>query len=84
MALAPLRATGQAQADPLDQELARFEAVADPRDPEQVALLAQMREHTRRLHQARGDWSEPSCDRNWNSTRPPAKATAPLAIDSYG
>lgn len=69
--------------DPLDEALARFEAAADPKDPQQAELLAAMREHTLRLHQARGDWCQPSTDRCWNSTKPPAKARKPLEVESY-
>ena len=67
----------------LDDELKRFEARVDRSDPAQVQALEQMREHTRRLHQVRGDWNKPSTFRNWNEAGPRPTATAPLAIESY-
>lgn len=67
----------------LDEQLKRFEASTDKNDPEQLQLLEEMREHTRRLHQARGDWNKPSTFRNWNDPTPRETTTAPLAIESY-
>ena len=73
----------QVSSDDLDEHLRRFEASIDKNDPEQIKLLDAMREHTRRLHQARGDWNTPSTFRNWNDPMPRAETTAPLAIESY-
>jgi hypothetical protein len=67
----------------LDEQLKLFEAAIDKNDPEQMKLLEEMREHTRRLHQARGDWNTPSTFRNWNDPTPRDSTTAPLAIESY-
>lgn len=67
----------------IDQVLAEFEARCDLSDPQQHAMLEAMKEHTRRLHQARGDWNKPNSRRNWNAPAPRDKATAPLAIDAY-
>ena len=72
-----------APADPLDAALARFEAVADASDPHQQRLLHEMREHTRRLHQARGDWERPGDERSWNSAAPRGEARPPLADEAY-
>lgn len=69
--------------DSLAAELARFEALVDSSDPQQAALLEEMREHTRRLRQARGDWNAPSTHRNWNSAKLPEKARPPLEDASY-
>jgi hypothetical protein len=67
----------------LDEQLKRFEASIDKNNPEQLKLFEEMREHTRRLHQARGDWNKPSTFRNWNDPTPRETTTAPLAIESY-
>lgn len=82
---APAPALDQAPAPPLDMDeaLADFEARCDKSDPDQVALLEAMREHTRRLHQSRGDWNRPNTRRNCNSAAPRDKATAPQAIESF-
>lgn len=71
------------QRDQLDVELQRFEQLVDRSDPEQLKLLQEMQEHTRRLHQGRGDWNKPSSHRNWNSSKLPEKAAPPLEDDSY-
>ena len=73
----------EVDSDALDAKLQAFEAAIDKSDPAQVQLLEEMREHTRRLHQARGDWNKPSTFRNWNDPAPRPQATAPLAIESY-
>lgn len=67
----------------IDQVLAEFEARCDLSDPQQQDMLEAMKEHTRRLHQVRGDWNKPNSRRNWNAPLPRDKATAPLAIDEY-
>ena len=67
----------------IDQALSRFEASVDVSDPVQLAMLEEMREHTRRLHQVRGDWNKPSNFRNWNDTKPQTEVKPPLAIESY-
>jgi hypothetical protein len=67
----------------IDEALSRFEASVDVSDPAQVEMLEQMREHTRRLHQIRGDWDKPSNFRDWNDTKPQIEAKPPLAIESY-
>ncbi len=67
----------------IDAKLRAFEALVDARDPAQAAALEVMREHTRRLHQARGDWDQPSTFRCWNDPAPRATATAPLQIEHY-
>jgi hypothetical protein len=67
----------------IDARLRAFEALVDARDPAQAAALEAMREHTRRLHQARGDWNRPSTFRCWNDPAPRATATAPLQIEHY-
>ena len=69
--------------EPMDEAVARFEAAADPSDPQQAAMLAAIKEHTRRLHQARGDWNAPSNYRNWNNPQMVDKAKPPEAIESY-
>jgi hypothetical protein len=71
------------ESEALDEQLKRFEASIDKNDPEQLKLLEEMREHTRRLHQARGDWNKPSTFRNWNDPTPRESTTAPLAVESY-
>ena len=71
------------ESEALDEQLRRFEAAIDKTDPEQMQLLEQMKEHTRRLHQARGDWNKKSTFRNWNDPTSRAETTAPLAIESY-
>lgn len=50
----------------------------DPNDPEQAALLEQMRQHTKLLQ--RGEWTKPERmnRRNWNA---PPRSKGPLAID---
>ena len=40
----------------LQRQLKDFEARCDRSNPEQAALLDSLREHTRRLQQARGEW----------------------------
>lgn len=70
-------------ANDLDAQLQRFQGLADPADPEQAQLLEQIREHTRRLQQARGDWNLPSCARDWNDCKPPDKARPPIEDASY-
>lgn len=69
--------------DELDMDVDRFEAMIDKSDPEQAALLAQIKEQTSRLRQARGNWNKPSAHRNWNSAKPPAETKPPLEDDSY-
>lgn len=69
--------------DDIDTQLQMFEAAIDKSDPEQMKLLDQMKLHTKRLHQARGDWNNPNNPRLWNDPTPQEQATAPLAIDSY-
>lgn len=74
----------ESTSEDLIAKLRAFEAVVDKNDPAQVQLLEEMREHTRRLRQARGDWNKPSTFRNWNeSTARTDTARAPLAIESY-
>jgi len=72
------------ESDAIDEKLRTFEAIVDKNDPDQVRLLEEMREHTRRLHQVRGDWNTPSTFRNWNdpSTRPEASRD-PLSIEAF-
>lgn len=74
---------GDISAKDLDEELESFEKRIDTRDPEQLKLLDAMREHTRRLHQLRGDWNKPTNVRNWNDPTPRPTSSAPLAIASY-
>mmetsp|Transcript_4825 Transcript_4825/g.12666 ORF Transcript_4825/g.12666 Transcript_4825/m.12666 type:complete len:86 (+) Transcript_4825:236-493(+) len=47
--------------------LAEFERKVDKDDPAQMEALKEMKEHTRRLHLARGTWEKPSTFRNWNN-----------------
>jgi uncharacterized protein HemX len=67
----------------LAQRLARFEEQIDKSDHEQIKLLDEMKEHTRRLSQARGDWNVASMDRSWNNPNPSSTTQPPQAIDSY-
>lgn len=67
----------------MDGVLAEFEARCDRSDPDQLAMLEQMRAHTRRLHQQRGDWNKPNTRRNCNSAAPRTTTTAPKAIAAY-
>jgi len=70
--------------DSMDAKLEIFEKMVDKNDPEQMKMLEDMREHTRRLHQIRGDWNRPSSFRNWNDPVPknmPSKK--PLSVESY-
>lgn len=55
-----------------------FEARVDPSDPQQAALLEQMRQHTKLLQ--RSEWGKPerSARRNWNAA---PRAKAPPALD---
>lgn len=46
-------------------------------------LLEAVREHTARLHHARGDWDQPSTERSWNADAVPAEDTPPLQLESY-
>jgi hypothetical protein len=69
--------------DPLDLDVERFEALVDKDNPEQMSLLETIREQTRRLHQARGDWNKNSNYRIWNDPKPRVDATPPLRIESY-
>ena len=73
----------QLESKALDEKLRKFEESIDKSNPDHVEMLEQMREHTRRLHQARGDWNKPGTFRNWNDPTPRAETTAPLAIESY-
>ncbi|KAI3430800.1 hypothetical protein D9Q98_009212 [Chlorella vulgaris] len=75
--------TPQAQEPDMDGVLAEFEARCDRSDPDQLAMLEQMRAHTRRLHQQRGDWNKPNTRRNCNSAAPRTTTTAPKAIAAY-
>lgn len=72
----------QQDQEDLDAMLSSFRARCDPTDPEQAAMLAAMEEHTRRLHQARGDWERPNNRRNWNSPAKGGRAKPPAAIES--
>ena len=70
--------------DSMDAKLEMFEKVIDKNDPEQMKMLEDMREHTRRLHQIRGDWNKPSSFRNWNDPVPKnVQVKKPLSIESY-
>jgi hypothetical protein len=73
----------QAAALDIDAMVAAFEARCDKSDPAQLTMLEEMKQHTRRLHQARGDWNKPNARRNWNSAAKRQDATAPLQIASY-
>ena len=67
----------QQEAEQLDLSAALrdFEARCDKSDPQQVELLQQMRDHTRRLQRA--EWGRPgNTRRNWNAATP-TKATKP-------
>ena len=78
-----MAAPTEQQSVDLQAALAEFAARCDPNDPEQVAMLEQMKEHTRRLAQLRGDWEKPGSAgsrRLWNSAK--AKTPAPAAIQS--
>lgn len=48
-----------------------------------VQLLEEVRRHTMRLHQARGDWDRLTSARSWNADTVPAKETPPLELESY-
>ena len=48
-----------------------------------VQLLEEVRRHTMRLHQARGDWDRLTSARSWNADTVPAKETPPLELSSY-
>lgn len=67
----------------IDAALRKFESTIDKSDPEQVKLLEEMREHTRRLHQIRGDWNKSTTFRNWNDPSPRSTTAPPLSIESY-
>ncbi len=69
--------------DAMDVDVRRFESVIDKNDPEQLKLLEEIKEHTRMLHKARGDWNAPSSHRNWNSSKLPEKSKPPIEDDSY-
>ena len=70
------------------RQLKDFEARCDRSNPEQAALLDSLREHTRRLRQARGEWGasgsavDPQQQRLWNA---PQSGTSkpPAAIESF-
>lgn len=78
----PVAARPEDETDLLAQ-LRYFEARVDKEDPEQNAMLEQIREHVRRLRHGRGEWSRPTTDRTWNDPMLPLSAKAPMAIDSY-
>ena len=68
----------------MDAKLEMFEKIVDKNDPEQMKMLEDMREHTRRLHQIRGDWNRPSSFRNWNDPVPTnVDPKKPLSVESY-
>ncbi len=69
--------------DEMDMDVQRFESMIDKNDPDQVKMLEEIKEHTRRLHQLRGDWNKPSTHRNWNSSKVPELTKAPIEDDSY-
>lgn len=61
--------------------LAAFEARCDPSDPQQAALLEQMRQHTRELQRA--NWAtQPNQRRSWNAPPPADRAKPPSANES--
>jgi hypothetical protein len=68
----------------MDAKLEMFEELVDKNDPEQMKMLEDMREHTRRLHQIRGDWNRPSSFRSWNDPVPKnVEPKKPLSVESY-
>lgn len=70
--------------DTMDAKLEMFEKIVDKNDPEQMKMLEDMREHTRRLHQIRGDWNRPSSFRSWNDPVPKnMEPKKPLSVESY-
>lgn len=67
----------------LGEKLKIFESMVDSNDPEQMALLEEMRMHTRRLRQARGEWNKPSDFRNWNEMKGYSVGKKPHEVESY-
>mmetsp|Transcript_12 Transcript_12/g.33 ORF Transcript_12/g.33 Transcript_12/m.33 type:complete len:153 (+) Transcript_12:84-542(+) len=64
----------------LREKLKYFEAMVDPDDPEQMAVLLEMREHTREVERLTGVWGErgkPGVQRDWNEYNPQALAERP-------
>ncbi|KAL4420507.1 hypothetical protein ABPG75_010163 [Micractinium tetrahymenae] len=68
----------------VEAALASFAARCDPSDPQQAALLAEMRRQSALLRQARGDWEAPATvgRRNWNAAPKGRAGAAPAAIES--
>ncbi|KAL4436375.1 hypothetical protein ABPG77_009937 [Micractinium sp. CCAP 211/92] len=68
----------------IEAALASFEARCDSSDPQQAALLAEMRRQSALLRHARGDWEAPASvgRRNWNAAPKGRAGAAPAAIQS--
>lgn len=68
----------------MEAALASFEARCDRSDPEQMALLTELRRQSALLRQSRGDWEAPAVvkRRNWNAAPKGRAGTAPAAIQS--
>lgn len=75
-----------AERDALRLKLEEFEARADPDDPDQMALLAEMREHTQQVERLNGTWNrrgKPGVSRDANEYNPPEKTRRPDDLDDY-